>query len=343
MSQYFSTEQSKATILVVDDSAENLQVIHSILKDDYHVKVAKSGPKALEIVNKEPRPDLVLLDIVMPEMNGFEVCERIKSNPLTQKITVIFLTSLHEVADETMGFQKGGADFINKPINPDIVKARIKTHIELQNERRKSEELLKVLLPNNVIHDLMHEGRHRPMVYENVSILFSDFVGFTKITSRLDPEFLIAELNELYGRFDEICEEHGCTRIKTIGDAYLATCGLLEDESSHADRLVHAGLDFISFLSDRNRGAKQAWTCRMGINSGRVVAGIVGKTRFIYDIFGDDVNIASRIEGVAEEMTLMASYKTAAMLSDKFIKESRGTFPLKGTQDLEVFNISGRR
>ena len=198
MSKLFGNISTRPLVLAVDDSVENLQVLSAILKDDYQVKVAKSGQKALEIAQNSPHPDLILLDVMMPDMNGFEVCEQLKSHPITQKIPVIFITALNEVADETMGFKSGGADFISKPINPDIVKARIKTHIALQQERSRTEELLKVLLPENVISDLMEEGVHKPQIQENVSVMFCDLVGFTQISSKLDPEFLIAELNDIY-------------------------------------------------------------------------------------------------------------------------------------------------
>ena len=136
-----STNILQSTLLIVDDSVENLQLLSALLKDLYKIKVAKSGEKALEIAQQTPMPDLILLDVMMPGMNGFEVCEALKSNPATQSTPVIFLTALNEVADETKGFQVGGADFIVKPFNPDIVKARIKTHLELQAERKKSEQL----------------------------------------------------------------------------------------------------------------------------------------------------------------------------------------------------------
>ena len=139
-----SNNDNRPVILAVDDSVENLQIIASLLKDDYRVKVAKDGYKAIELAKQQPLPDLVLLDVIMPEMNGFEVCEKLKNDPATYKIPIIFITALNEVADETTGLQKGGADFISKPINPDIVKARINIHLALQAERKKSERLLRV-------------------------------------------------------------------------------------------------------------------------------------------------------------------------------------------------------
>ncbi len=339
MAKLFGNIASRPLVLAVDDSVENLQLLSAILKDDYQIKVAKSGQKALEIAGNFPHPDLILLDVMMPDMNGYEVCEQLKANPLTQKIPVIFLTALNEVADETRGFSSGGADFISKPINPEIVKARIRTHIALQQERSRTEELLKVLLPENVISDLMVDGVHKPQIQDHVSIMFCDLVGFTQISSKLDPEFLISELNDIYGYFDELCSKYQCSRIKTIGDAYMAATGIHEFDPIHADKLVKLGLEFIRFLEDRNTQAKQEWKCRIGIHSGSVIAGIIGKTRFIYDIFGHDVNIASRVESNGLEMHVTVSEHTMSLIREKYEIISLGEVQLKGAEAMQLFAI----
>lgn len=136
MNSIIHSSSEKNTLLVVDDSAENLQILNALLKDDYKLKMAKSGEKALEIASQVPQPDLILLDVVMPGVDGFEVCLALKSNPATAYIPIIFLTALNEVDDETRGFRVGGADFIRKPFNPDIVKARIKTQLALLRARK---------------------------------------------------------------------------------------------------------------------------------------------------------------------------------------------------------------
>jgi adenylate cyclase len=338
MSKLFGNISTRPLVLAVDDSVENLQVLSAILKDDYQVKVAKSGQKALEIAQNSPHPDLILLDVMMPDMNGFEVCEQLKNHPITQKIPVIFLTALNEVADETKGFQVGGADFITKPFNPDIVKARIKTHLELQSERRKSQELLKVLLPENVIKDLITKGSHDPEYKEDVSIMFCDFVGFTPISARLSPRELINELSDIFGEFDRICETHGATRIKTIGDAYMAATGL-DGSAPHAIQLIQTARSFINHLENRNRTSSQEWQCRIGIHSGKVIAGIIGKTRFLYDIVGDDVNIAARVESAGSPMKITITFDTYQLLEDKQQAQSIGNVYLKGKGEMELFHV----
>lgn len=334
-----SVQGDKPTLLIIDDSSENLQILNALLKDDYRLKLAKSGLKGIEIAQQLPQPDLILLDVVMPEMDGFEVCRQLKANDATVTIPVIFLTALTDVADETKGFQIGGADFITKPFNPDIVKARIRTHIELQRERKKSNELLRVLLPEAVVSDLMQQGRHKPQVKENVSILFCDFIGFTSITERLTPEELIDELSDIFGAFDSICQNNNTTRIKTIGDAYMAVSGLNASTEEHAHHLVNVGLAFIQHLKTRNAESRLTWQCRIGIHSGKVIAGIIGKTRFIYDVVGDDVNIASRVESAGIPMQVTITPATRNLLGDQIQTRSVGKANLKGKGELELYTV----
>jgi adenylate cyclase len=327
-------------LLIVDDAAENLQLLSSLLHGRYRIKVAKSGEKALELLQGESLPDLILLDIVMPGIDGYEVCTRIKSDARTSKIPVIFLTALNEVNDETKGFRSGGADFITKPFNPDIVLARIKTQLDLQSERKKSESLLRILLPEQVINDLIQKGKHTPEVHNEVSILFCDFVGFTQVTTALSPVELIEELSAIFSTFDEICENNNVTRIKTIGDAYMAVCGLHAREVNHAEKLTETALQFIEFLADRNTRTNLMWQCRIGIHSGSVIGGIVGKTRFVYDVMGDDVNIAARVESNGIPMRVVITNETRQRLTNRFSTESIGLIMLKGKGEKELFAVN---
>ena len=133
----------KATILVVDDTPENIDILVGVLGDDYKVKVAIEGKKALELAHKS-QPDLILLDVMMPNMNGYEVCQQLKKDPITTHIPVIFVTAMSEAEDETLGFEVGGIDYITKPVSPSVVKARVNTHLSLYNNKRLLEEEVKV-------------------------------------------------------------------------------------------------------------------------------------------------------------------------------------------------------
>jgi class 3 adenylate cyclase len=321
---------SRPIVLTVDDSPENLDFIVALLKNEYLVKVATNGHTALRIAAQEPQPDLILLDIVMPGMDGFEVCRQLKVNRKTAEIPVIFLTSKREIEDEIKGFSLGALDFISKPFRPSVVLARVRTHLELVKEKRKSESLLENILPQKVIKELKETGNSPPQLFEEVSVLFSDLVNFTNASSNIPPGELLEELTGLFSAFDQILKEHGAQRIKTIGDGYLGVCGMLDQISDHADRMVMSALDFIEFLENRNLTAKHKWQARIGIHTGPVVAGIVGKTRFQYDVFGDTVNVSSRVQSASEPMRVCISSDTQKFLQRDYIYEDRGLVDLKG-------------
>jgi len=328
----------KQTILVVDDATENIDVIVSLLKEQYRVKAAVNGIKALKIVEKNP-PDLILLDIMMPEMDGYEVITRLKENPLTRDIPVIFLTGKTEAADETKGFEMGAVDYISKPFSPSVVKARVHTHLDLLKQRDKVEQLLSNTLPAKVITELKEGGKVKPELFDNVTVLFSDFVDFTDMSATVTPELLISELSELFTEFDAIMLENKCERIKTIGDAYLAVCGMPDNDPDHAANMTRAALAMVDYLKERNQTSTIQWCARIGLHSGSVVGGIVGTTKYIYDIFGDTVNTASRIENASESMRVTISQTSYDLLPDSFNCSSRGPIELKGKGAVNLYFV----
>ena len=331
----------KQTILVVDDSVENLQLLAGLLKDDYRIKVAKNGLKALELVRCDPSIDLILMDVMMPEMDGYTACAAIKSDELTASVPIIFLTSLNEVADETRGFDIGGADFISKPFNAQVVKARIRTHLDLQTERRKADTLLRYLLPNTVIQELKSTGTYVPVIHQHASIMFCDLVDFTTKAAIMEPVVLVNELSELFAEFDEIVTRLQGLRIKTLGDGYMAAAGIgVRACSDHALNLVNAGLDIIDFIAKRNTYSPYRWECRIGIHSGPVISGVVGKSRCQFDIMGDNVNIASRVESNSSSMRVTVTETTASLLSSpELLLKPMGTFDLKGKGNMNLIEV----
>jgi len=328
----------KQTVLVVDDATENIDVIVGLLKEQYRVKAAVNGLKALAIVEKKP-PDLILLDIMMPEMDGYEVISNLKSNPVTRDIPVIFLTGKTEVSDETKGFELGAIDYISKPFNPAVVKARVHTHMELVLQRKKTEQLLGNILPRKVIEELKDTGCSKPDLFPNVSVLFSDFVGFTDMSSNIKPETLIYELSDIFTAFDDIMVQNNCERIKTIGDAYLAVCGMPKEDPDHAKNIVTAAQEMVDYLKKRNSSSKLNWENRIGIHSGPVVGGIVGVKKYLYDIFGDAVNTAARAETASEALRITITQPTYNLISDHFQFIPRGPVDLKGKGMMELYFV----
>ncbi len=335
-------------VLVVDDIEENLRVLSdTLVQAGFHPLQAKSGERAIQVASKA-HPDLILLDIKMPGMDGFETIRHLKDDPETADIPVIFISALNQIEDKVEGFRSGAVDYVSKPFQKEEVVARVGTHLRLrqalrdaESERAKSERLLDALLPRGIAAELKEAGASEPRSFRDASVLFSDLVDFTGQASRLPPAVIIAELNDMVGAFDGIVAAHGCERIKTIGDAYLAVSGFPEPNPDHALCLAEAGLEMIDWLAERNARSPIAWKMRIGMHSGEVVAGIVGVRRYIYDVFGDTVNIANRMEAASNPMEINASEATCRLIAGRLRCESRGELPVKGAAPMSMYWIRG--
>ncbi len=335
-------------VLIVDDIEENLKVLGDTLTQaGFHPLQAKSGERALQVAAKA-RPDLILLDIKMPGMDGFETIKRLRADPATADIPVIFISALNQIEDKVQGFRSGAVDYVSKPFQKEEVVARVGTHLRLrqalrsvEREREKSDMLLESLLPAGIATELKESGKSEPRSFSDVSVLFTDLVDFTKQAATLTPRELISELNDLVGTFDGIIREHGCERIKTIGDAYFAVCGIPEPHPDHALALCRAALAMRDALADRNNRSPVRWSMRLGIHSGEAVAGIVGTRRYIYDVFGDTVNLASRLESASEPMRVNVSAVTAGLLAGRIACTPRGSMAVKGAGPMEMFWLEG--
>ena len=207
-------------------------------------------------------------------------------------------------------------------------------------ERGKSEKLLLNILPAEVAKDLKSKGVTKAKHFDNVTILFTDFVNFTQAGERMNPETLIEELNTCFKAFDEITGKYGVEKIKTIGDAYLAVAGLPTADPQHAGRVVSAAIEINAFMSDRvAKLGNSTFEVRIGIHSGSVVAGIVGVKKFAYDIWGDTVNTAARMEQNSEAGKINISQTTYELVKDKVTCEYRGEIDAKGKGILKMYYI----
>ncbi len=196
------------------------------------------------------------------------------------------------------------------------------------------------MLPAKVVQELRTQGFCKPQLFPEVSILFSDFVGFTDASSVLSPGQIISELNVLYSAFDQIMAQHGCERIKTIGDAYLAASGLPEAHPDHAMAMVSAAREMVGFVARRNVEGGLQWNLRVGIHSGSVIGGIVGSTKYLYDIFGDTVNIASRMEHLSEPGKINISRVTRDLVVDRIPLEKRRVAEVKGKGEMDMYFVA---
>jgi len=212
---------------------------------------------------------------------------------------------------------------------------------ELRREKEETERLLYNILPRAVATELRTTGRNTPRRHEEVSVLFADLVDFTVTVGTIPPRKLVDELNAIFSAFDDIVARHGLEKIKTIGDAYFAVAGLPEPLPRHAVACVRCALEMTAFIEERNRHSALKWPMRIGIHSGGVVAGVVGKSKFTYDIWGDAVNIAARIESAAEPGRVNLSAYTYDLVRHDFDCQYRGKIEIKGKGRIDMYHVLG--
>ena len=209
----------------------------------------------------------------------------------------------------------------------------------LLGEKKKSDELLLNILPKQVADELKSTGKATTKTYENVTILFTDFKDFTALASSIPATKLVEELNDIFGHFDDIMKESQIEKIATIGDAYLAACGLPLENSGHALRCIDAAKQMLRYLEGRNKKNEIQWEMRVGIHSGPVMAGVIGKKKYRYDLFGDTVNTASRMETNGEAGKINVSETTYDLIKVKHNCIPRGEIHARGKGKLDMYFI----
>jgi len=342
--QPLAKPQEVGRILVVDDNESNRDLLRRRLVHEGHkVAAADSGSGALAIIEEESF-DLVLLDLLMPDMNGIEVLERLKSDPRWRELPVIMISGLSETDAVIRCIEAGAEDYLQKPFNIVLLRARINACLErqrwrarereylarLQAEKERSERLLRNILPDPVVVRLNAGETIIADRFESATIFFADIVGFTPAAALMPAASLVAKLDQVFSEFDALAIRHGIEKIKTIGDAYMAAAGLPEARTDHAEVIAEFALGTLEALRHINRGEEDPLRIRIGIHTGPVVAGIIGRHKFIYDVWGDTVNVASRLEAQGVPDRIQVSEETQRALAHLYRFEPQGAIPLKG-------------
>jgi len=333
----------KPRLLLVDDQPENIEVLANVLGENYQALVALNGAKALEIAGKADPPDLILLDVMMPEMDGYEVCRRLQENKDTRDIPIIFVTAKNDAEDEAKGFDLGAVDFITKPLSPPIVRVRVRTQLALKEARDRiegfSDQLSRYLSPQ--IKQSIFEGKQDASIgasRKKLTIFFSDIVGFTSQTDSMEPEDLTSLLNSYLDKMSTIALKHGGTVDKFIGDAVLIFFGDPESRGVKQDALscVEMGLEMQLAVEELNlewkqKGIVNGFSVRSGITTGYCTVGNFGsEARMDYTIIGNQVNLASRLESNAAPGTVLIAQETYALVSDKITCIAKDPIDAKG-------------
>ncbi|MEZ4525197.1 MAG: adenylate/guanylate cyclase domain-containing protein [Desulfobacterales bacterium] len=358
-------------ILIVDDSATDVVLLHYLLKKVGYADflTARSADDAFRILKMDDPShlseiDLIFMDVEMPGISGIEACRQIKLTKHVRDIPIIMITARNDQSSFKLAFSAGALDYMQKPVKEPELLARVHSALRLKEEtdmrrkrenelvetnrmlsaeREKSEKLLLNILPEKIVRDLKTTGHTQPELFENVTVFISDLVRFTALSAMLDPESLIQELNEMFTAFDDIMEANQCERIKTIGDAYMAVCGMPESNPDHAVNMAKAALEVIEYLKIRNQETLIKWQLRIGIHSGKVVGGVVGVKKYMYDIFGDTVNTASRLEALSDPMKINISEYTFRLIQDGFFCTERPKIQVKGKGILQMYFLDGRK
>jgi CheY-like chemotaxis protein len=339
-------------VLVVDDNADNRDLLTRWLRNHgHHVTAAEDGHKALELVREQPF-DLILLDVIMPDLNGFQVLAQLKDDEVLRHLPVIMVSALDEIDAVVHCIESGAEDYLTKPFNPVLLRARINACLEkkrlrdrevqyiqqIRKEQARSDELLHVILPAEAVRELKSNNTVLPRRYEDVAVLFADLVGFTPFCDGHPPEYVVNHLQGLIETWEEIALHNQVEKIKTIGDAFMAASGLLRKTTDHP--VLHAircGLEMIKVT----QSLSVAWNLRVGIHLGPVVAGVIGKRQYLFDLWGDTVNTAARMESHGIPGQVVLSGGAWAAVANRCRGESRGVISVKGKGQLEMVRFDG--
>lgn len=360
-----SATDKEAAILVADDSSELRNVIRLVLQSLGYNNVAESkdGAETLVCLRRQ-KFDLLILDIDMPRLTGFEVLALLKKDPALRHLPVIVASGLDQLGAVARCIELGAEDFLPKPINAVILGARIGASLErkrlrdleqlrlvelqqekerLQIEQEKSERLLLNILPKSIAERLKRGEHAIAERYASVTVLFADVVDFINLANYTDPHDLVALLNDLFSRFDHIADHHGLEKIKTIGDSYLVVGGLPEPHQAHAGNVAAMALEMLAALREFNQARGINLSIRIGINSGPVVAGVIGRRKFAYDLWGATVNLAHRMQSSGLPNRISISAATRDLLDGKYLLTERGTIHCKGLGEIQSYLLEDEK
>ena len=344
---------SMGKVMVVDDNPQNVKLLGDMLAvSGYDVITAVNGEEALDKTQSD-QPELILLDIMMPGMNGYEVCRRLKADPETRNIPVLFVTALGDAGDEAHGFELGGEDYITKPINTTLVEARVKTHLALYKQRKEIEEKNKELLvlSNKLskylspqVYSSIFTGKQEVKIASErkmLTVLFADIVGFTQMSDNMDPQNLTGFLNKFLTEMTDIALKHGATVDKYIGDAIMMFFGDPETRGKKEDAL--ACVNTAISMQHRLKELQDHWIeydidrsimCRIGIHTGYCAVGNFGsKDRMDYTIIGDVVNLASRLEHKSHPGDILLSSDTYKLVESDIECKKIGELSIRGIEN----------
>ena len=362
--QQVASTLKKADVLVVDDSRMMRAALGRSLRElgFTNISEAVDGADAIKKLLEKPY-DLMLLDMEMPVMNGMEVLAAMRLDSRLGGVPVIVISAADQIEKAVQCIEAGAEDYLPKPPALTLLRARVTTALEkkrlrdldrlrfaqlqaekelVELEKEKSEKLLLNILPGAIAGRLKSGEKTIANGHATVSVMFADLCGFTALSRKTNPAQLVEMLNGIFTAFDLIVEKHGVEKIKTIGDCYMMVGGLPTHRDDHAQVVADAALEMVQALDRLNQINGTDLKMRVGIHTGPVVAGVIGKIKFTYDLWGDTVNVASRMESSGLPGMVHLSEQTQEALKGKFMLEERGFVECKGLGQVKTFFLKGR-
>ncbi|MGH6677265.1 MAG: adenylate/guanylate cyclase domain-containing protein, partial [Xanthobacteraceae bacterium] len=281
---------------------------------------------------------------------------RLKAAQHTRHVPVIVISALDELDSAVRCIESGAEDYLIKPINPTLLRARIgasldrkrlrdrekKFTADLEEEKERYQSLLLNILPQPVVTRIRNGELMIADQIMEATILFCDVVGFTALSQQLVPARTIDFLSRIFSAFDRLAAELKVEKIKTIGDAYMVAAGIPEAQPDHAERIATLAPRMLDAVAEVGKATELNLQARIGVHTGPIIAGVIGTHKFAYDVWGDTVNTASRMESHSLPGRIQLSAATRAVLGDRFDIERRGLIEVKGKGIMETFFLNGR-
>jgi len=349
----------KAKVLVVDDNQANVTLLERMLGGAGYESITSTlDPRAVHDLHDRNRYDLILLDLQMPGMDGFQVIEALRDIEKDGYLPVLVITAQPD--HKLRALKAGAKDFISKPFDVAEVLTRVHNllevrllHVEIRRkndelkklfdqvvaERKVSERLALHVPPDSIAARLVARPDVTADNFAAVTVLIADIVGFADLTPTVTPEQLAVLLDEIFTDFDSLVSKRGLKKIKTLGNSYMAAAGVPVPWDDHAGPAVHSALDMVDAVERFNERGVHGLQVRIGIASGAVVAGVIGKRMYVYDVWGDAVNIASRMESHGVAGRVQVSESTRRLLGASFLLEERGTLEVEGKGEMKTWFV----
>jgi adenylate cyclase len=346
----------KAGILIVDDQPANVTLLEQMLRGAGYVSIAStSDPREVCERHRQNRYSLILLDLQMPGLDGFQVMEGLKAIETDGYLPVLVITAQPD--HKLRALKAGAKDFVSKPFDLAEVLMRVRNllevrllHLETKRlyqqilaEQKVSEQLLFNMLPPAIAERLKARTEVIADSFPEATILFAGLHDFSRLTEGLGAPETVKLLNEIYSSFDALTQQFGLEKIKTLGDAYMVAGGVPVPRADHAEAIAEAALALQQEITRHKAPGGDPFSVRIGINTGAVVAGVIGKTKFSYDVWGETVNSAWHMETYGAPGHIQVNETTYAKLRDKYIFEPRGEFYGKDQGELRTYFLKGRK